>query len=101
VVRLLCAGERALPPVHFVTGRQTSLGDLAQLAIAHGAVEQREAPARSFDVHRFCGDPGRAEALLGWRASTPLESGFAQLVESFRGVLPPARADQSPGPGVR
>jgi nucleoside-diphosphate-sugar epimerase len=101
VARLLCEGERALPPVHFVTGRQTSLGDLAQLAMAHGAAEQREAPARSFDVHRFCGDPGRAAALLGWRASTPLESGFAQLVESFRGVRPRARAGQSAGPGVR
>lgn len=84
VARLLAEGERALPPIHFVAGRQTSLGELAQMAIAQGATARQEAPSRSFDVHSFCGDPRRAEALLGWRASTPLESGFARLVDSFR-----------------
>jgi nucleoside-diphosphate-sugar epimerase len=84
VARLLAEGERALPPIHFVAGRQTSLGDLAQMAIDHGAAAREEAPARSFDVHGFCGDPNRAQALLGWRATTPLERGFAQLVADFR-----------------
>jgi UDP-glucose 4-epimerase len=94
VVRLLCDGERALPPIHFVAGRQTSLGELAELAIKHGVVTRQEAPARSFDVHRFCGDPRRAQALLGWRATTPLESGFARLVEAYRTAAPqPVRGD--------
>jgi nucleoside-diphosphate-sugar epimerase len=85
VARLLRGGERALPPIHFVSGRQTSLGELAELAIVHGtAVTRQEAPARSFDVHRFCGDPARAEALLGWRAATPLDAGFARLVAAYR-----------------
>lgn len=84
VVRLLCDGERTLPPIHFVAGRQTSLGELAALATTHGAAARQEAPARSFDVHRFCGDPSRADALLGWRASTPLERGFAALVADYR-----------------
>lgn len=101
VARLLCDGERGLPPIHFVAGRQTSLGDLAEMAMAHGAAARQEAPARSFDVHRFCGDPRRAADLLGWRASTPLETGFARLVEAFRDVRQKARADQSAGPDVR
>jgi nucleoside-diphosphate-sugar epimerase len=84
VMRLLCDGERALPPIHLVTGQQTSLGALAALAIEHGATARQEAPSRSFDVHRFCGDPQRAEALLGWRATTPLAVGFARLVGSYR-----------------
>jgi nucleoside-diphosphate-sugar epimerase len=93
VVRRLCEGERALPPIHFVTGRQTSLGQLSELAIGLGSgVVRVEAPARSFDVHRFCGDPRRAEALLGWRAATPLETGFARLVEAYRSAMrEPAR----------
>jgi UDP-glucose 4-epimerase len=91
VVRLLRDGESALPPIHFVAGRQTSLGELAALAMAHGATARQEAPARSFDVYRFCGDPRRAEALLGWRAKTALEHGFAELVADFRAV--PAAVD--------
>lgn len=102
VVRLLSEGERALPPIHFVTGRQTSLGELADMALAHGATARTEAPARSFDVHRFCGDPARAQALLGWRAATPLETGFAMLVKSYRSAArEPVRPAQSAGPGVR
>lgn len=84
--RLLISGERSLPPIHFVTGVETSLGALAQLAIAAGGarVAAAEAPARSFDVHRFRGDPSRAEALLGWRAAIRLEQGFARLVDDYR-----------------
>ena len=66
-------------------GRQTSLGQLADLSVRLGRdVTRVEAPARSFDVHRFYGDPRRAEALLGWRATTPLETGFARLMEGYR-----------------
>ena len=53
-------------------------------AIQAGATARQEAPVRSFDVQRFCGDPTRAEALLGWRANTTLERGFAGLVADFR-----------------
>lgn len=97
VARLLCHGERGLPPIHFVTGRQTSLGDLADMAMAHGAKGRTEAPPRSFDVHSFCGDPRRAETLLGWRASTPLETGFARLVEAFREARQGARPVRARG----
>jgi nucleoside-diphosphate-sugar epimerase len=49
-----------------------------------GRVTAIEAPARSSDVHRFHGDPSRAAALIGWRAATRLEQGFARLVDSYR-----------------
>lgn len=86
LVRLLNDGETTLPPIHFVSGRQTSLGELANLAVKVGGPGLRvvEAPARGFDVHRFAGDPTRAEALLGWRAATSLEAGFARLAADFR-----------------
>lgn len=85
-VRMLCAGERDLPAIHFVTGIETSLGALAELAILLGgaSVAAIEAPARSFDVHRFCGDPSNAAALLGWRATTLLNVGLARLVAAHR-----------------
>jgi nucleoside-diphosphate-sugar epimerase len=88
VVRRLCDGERTLPPIHFVSGRQTSLGELADLAIKSGdGVRRVEAPARDYDVYRFVGDPRRAGALLDWRVTTTLETGFARLVADCRAVM--------------
>jgi nucleoside-diphosphate-sugar epimerase len=88
VVRQLCDGERTLPPIHFVSGRQTSLGELADLAIKGGdGVRRVEAPARDYDVYRFVGDPRRAGALLDWRVTTTLETGFARLVADYRAVM--------------
>lgn len=86
VVRLLRDGETALPPIHFVTGIQTSLGQLALLARSVGGPSLRivDAPPRNFDVHRFAGDPEQAERLLGWRATTKLATGFEKLAEAYR-----------------
>jgi dTDP-glucose 4,6-dehydratase/UDP-glucose 4-epimerase len=84
----LCDGERTLPPIHFVSGRQTLLGELADLAIKGGdGVRRVEAPARDYDVYRFVGDPRRAGALLDWRVTTTLETGFARLVADCRAVM--------------
>lgn len=85
VVRGLQAGE-ALPPTHFVTGRATSLGELARMAVelAGSGSPIREAPSRSFDVQAFCGDPSRAARLLGWRPRVDIREGLARLVRDFR-----------------
>ncbi len=100
VVRRLCDGERTLPPIHFVSGRQTSLGELADLAIKIGdGVKRVEAPARDYDVYRFVGDPRRAEALLDWRATTTLETGFARLAEDYRAAMGEARPAGEPARG--
>lgn len=86
LLRLMRDGAAELPPIHFVSGRQTSLGELARLAAKVGGPTLRivEAPARGFDVHRFAGDPARAADLLGWRATTTLEAGFSALAAAFR-----------------
>lgn len=78
------AGER-LPPIHFLTGRGTSLGQLADMAVEHARqpVAVNHAPERDFDVSHFYGDPARAKALLDWEARVPIDQGFAQLVDDF------------------
>ncbi len=85
LVEATVAGER-LPPVQFVSGRGTTLGGLARLAkgISAHPVDIVEAPARTFDVSRFVGDPTRTRALLGWQATTQIEDGMALLVRALQ-----------------
>lgn len=81
----VASGERALPPIHLLTGRPTTLGQLAVLAAAAGRWRSdiREAPSRNFDVARFCGDPRRAKELLGWQAKRSIEDGVAAFVRAY------------------
>jgi UDP-glucose 4-epimerase len=74
------------PPIHFVSGTGTTLGELAHLAaeIDGTTCEITPAPPREYDVARFVGDPARALDLLGWRAAVPLREGIARLVSAFR-----------------
>jgi nucleoside-diphosphate-sugar epimerase len=74
-------GER-LSPIHFTSGRGTSLGELAEIAASRALakVEMVEAPQRMFDVTTFVGDPSRAKALLGWRAKADLNARIGRLV---------------------
>ena len=85
IAQCLAAGEMALPPIHFVSGTGTTLLALAETAIRLGGNRSGlvVAPPRDFDVSRFIGDPRRAEALLGWRATTPPEVGLARLAADF------------------
>ena len=71
-----------MPPIHFVSGIGTTLGQLATMtaAMAKEPVRITEAPPRDFDVSCFVGNPERAATLLGWRAKTPLRAGIARLV---------------------
>lgn len=82
----LNSGETQPDPIHFVSGRQTSLGDLADMVISitKSTSELIQKPARTFDVVRFCGSPAYAESALGWRAATSLEDGLTSLVRDFR-----------------
>lgn len=83
-VEMTRAGE-ALPPIHFVSGRGTTLQQLSDIAmqVAYAPVEIRHAPPRNYDVARFTGDPARARALLGWRAEIGIEAGFRQLTSDL------------------
>lgn len=84
VIDAIETGE-TLPPLHFVSGRSTSLYELADLAhqFARRPLSITEAPSRSFDVSRFCGNPERARALLGWQSEIDIKRGFASLVDGF------------------
>jgi nucleoside-diphosphate-sugar epimerase len=88
LLKALLAGERNLPPVHFVTGRATTLEQLAEMAKQAGGGRSAivEAPARANDVATFVGNPTRAEQLLDWRAIIAIEHGVRQLVDDFAGA---------------
>ncbi len=89
-------------PMHFASGDCIRLDELAAMAVEVGGNSSAriiEAPARDFDVQMFQGDPTRANAVLGWRARTPLAVGLAQLAEALRESL--AIADPIPRVGSR
>jgi nucleoside-diphosphate-sugar epimerase len=90
IVDAFSSGETHLPPVHFVSGCRTTLGELASLAISLGARGARltESPPRSFDVRDFHGDPRRAQAVLGRRMKTDIRHGLAQLISGFQSSMP-------------
>jgi nucleoside-diphosphate-sugar epimerase len=85
MIERLEAGERALPPIHLLTGRGTTLRELAEIAIAVGrrGAHVVIAPSRDYDVGRFVGNPARAQSLLGWRAVRNVEDGVRDLVAAF------------------
>ena len=85
LVHAIDTERKALPPIHFVSGRPTTLLELAEIARSQGApgASISFAPSRNFDVSRFYGDPTRATQLLGWRASTPLNEGVGRLVADY------------------
>ena len=81
------AEEKSAPsPVHFVTGRPTTLGQLADKAIRIGApgCRKKQEPSRNYDVARFYGNPERAGSLLGWKPTVFIDEGLARLVNAFR-----------------
>lgn len=87
LVELVRAGG-APPPVHLLTGRPTTLGELARMAVATAGTNPPspviEAPARTFDVGQFVGTPARAGALLDWRPSIAIRDGLAAYARAIR-----------------
>lgn len=87
LMRLIAATQRSelLPPIHFVSGKGTTLSELAEMAMSYGSadVKMSEALPRSFDVHAFVGDPSRALSLLGWQATTDIRATMQRLVASL------------------
>lgn len=89
LIHLLLSDAPAPPPIHLLTGRPTSLRQLAEHACREGGGRSPfvEAPSRAFDVARFYGDPQRAHELLGWRPRIRIEDGVAQLVRDFSKLM--------------
>ncbi len=74
------------PPIHLLTGRPYTLGQLAALAVEIAGTEAliREETPRSFDVSHFHGDPARARKLLGWAPRVDIRQGLERLIGDFR-----------------
>ena len=86
LVELLHASPDSPPPIHFVSGRPTTLAELAELAIQLAGTEAtiRHAPSRDYDVARFVGDGSRARQLLDWQPGVDLREGLARLLRGLR-----------------
>lgn len=86
--------------IHLGTGRETAIGDLAELIInASGSgarVESRVERVRPepSEVSRLVADNTRAEQLLGWRPTVAIEQGIARTVAWFRENLHRYRPDE-------
>lgn len=68
------------------TGIETPVLQVASLVAEAAGVEigVRHEPARPCDVARSALDASRAEATLGWRATTPLADGIGETVSWFK-----------------
>ncbi|MCC6649288.1 MAG: NAD(P)-dependent oxidoreductase [Polyangiaceae bacterium] len=97
LVDLLATGAAPPPPIHFVSGRPTTLAELAALAIqlAGTTATIAHASPRDFDVARFVGDGARARRLLDWQPRVALREGLHQLIRALRDQHEPA------GPAAR
>ena len=86
---LLLSGAEPPPPIHLLTGVETSLGELAALCLEQaGGGQLVSRRASSHEVTRFVGDTSRAATLLGWRATVGLAEGLRPMTLS----PPPAPA---------
>jgi UDP-glucose 4-epimerase len=86
------------PPIHLLTGRPTTLGELASLAVelagTHALI--RCDPPRTFDVSHFHGDPSRARVRLGWVPRVTIQAGLRRLVHDFERARAAASPETSP-----
>ena len=93
VVEAVHAGVSDLPTMDIVTGRATSLLELAQMALAHGTGDIVMEDRLSFYPSRFQGDPSPAEKHLGWIPCESMEESVGRLVEGFKQAKEQAHAN--------
>lgn len=86
VVAQLVEGKDQLPPFHFTTGRETTLGEAALMANKAGKKDSKiiEALPRNYDVPNFCGDSSKTRALLEWEPKISIEEGIERLTRLFQ-----------------
>ena len=70
------------------TGRTVTVRDMCRVAFAHAGLEMEEHLVidpklfRPAEVDILLGDPGKAQRVLGWKASTSLETMIVEMVEA-------------------
>lgn len=86
VVSQLIEGKDQLPPFHFTTCRETTLGEAAGLANKAGKKDSKivEALPRNYDVPNFCGDSSKTRTILGWEPRVSIEEGIERLTKLFQ-----------------
>lgn len=86
ITSLLMENKDQLPPFHFTTGRETTLGEAAELANKVGKKDSKiiEAPPRNYDVPNFCGDSTKTRSILGWEPKVGIEEGIERLTTLFQ-----------------
>ena len=83
-VDAVAGGLCRAPAIDIVTGRATSLMDLARMALNNGngdIVMEERCP---FYPARFQGDPTSAMAYLGWKPKASLEEEVGGMVREFK-----------------
>jgi nucleoside-diphosphate-sugar epimerase len=87
VALVACFGvaRAAVPTLHFVTGRGTSLGELAELscALSERVCEIVYAPETGLHASNFVGCGARAREHLGWEPRIGIEDGLKRLIDSY------------------
>lgn len=86
VVAQLADGGESLPPLHFVTGKPTTLSELAELvlAITDSGATVAQGPPRTYDVDWFCGDGSRARREIGWKYRVSIDDGLRMFVMAMK-----------------
>jgi UDP-glucose 4-epimerase len=74
-----------VPTLHFVTGRGTSLGELAELScsLSESVCEIVYAPETGLHASNFAGCGARTRAHLGWEPRIRIEDGLKRLIDSY------------------
>jgi nucleoside-diphosphate-sugar epimerase len=80
---LAAESDAAGEAINICTGQETTLLDLLEelSEVTPRTPEVRFAPPRPGDIYRSKGDPSKAAALLGFRATTTMKVGLAQTLE--------------------
>ncbi len=73
-------------PLHLTTGVGIEIRALAEMIckLAHSASPLIEAPARSCDIHSFCGDATLTQRILGWQPQVTLQEGLQKLLQNCK-----------------
>jgi UDP-glucose 4-epimerase len=77
--------EQIYDDFHILTGKATSLQDLAQMVneLFENEVVIDYSNPRSYDVEKFYGDPTKAEKLIGFKAMVDLKEGLSQFAKEL------------------
>jgi nucleoside-diphosphate-sugar epimerase len=86
LVQHLLSGGTSMPPIQFVSGNATTLGELASMSVdlAGSSSPINLASPRDFDVSNFVGNGARASNLLSWVPKVTLEAGINLLMADIR-----------------